>query len=424
MSRTHFQKLMNTPEHTPTAAVSIEECQVEIESICSDLERYQHGLNQLTDLSEASEYIPDASLEHLALFESAIGNIENVTGIDLAFPAMESYKGTCISQETFRERVSQIINWIIERFKALMSWIGNFWNALTDEIRYQRVRLKFIKETLHQKQGRFPKEISLSLTGIAPWLLVRGGLPTQSQQILKELKNQTDILADLKSRYVPIIEDTMRRVSAAMASNEWKNEASDLWLTNLNEAAKGISVATLKPVLSSFYTLSDPRFPSGAAWSSIPFLGDRCVILVDGARGNKLSDDPIERARQTQNTVLLFRRPKPNPPNYDNLKPEITAFGSNEISDIIKRVEVLLDDVEAINIRSFETKMHDLMSKLETLSRNIPEQGRSQALVQAGVGYVTAMRVWSKEPFMAMAGHSLRVCGALITLCNRALKNL
>lgn len=428
MGREHFQSLIRSNESCDTAGDEVHLDDVpESPALVEDIEQDLQSADTLTNVVMGLEqlhavlgYVSEASLEHLALVDTALQLAQIHTPAELHEPAiasLESYQGTAISTESLRERIGQIIAYIRKLIRNIVEKIKGFFGAIKRDSLQQRARLSLAYDMHRELQGRFPKRPTVKL-GQTAYMIAAPRIPRDGRELIRTVGHLEGQMRSLRTKYVPLVRSVGTQLQAALTSPALKAGDYTNWLQGLNDATSAMQVDSLRPILQPLMRMVDDRYVVNSAWTAPPIPGGRAVVLHDGAVVRP-GDDPVSVASARQKTGFSVVRPF-QARQVDISQAEMITMNHSMIGEVLAHTTSLIEEIEQVQKQDLRRELEGMEQQISNLEKQISaEHDTGVGVISTGLKYSTAFSTWCSSPYLRLASHSLSVTNALIATCNK-----
>lgn len=422
--------------------VSNEEAELIVEEQANDLAQADAELDEvyrLQDVADKTEETADyieqginqkedgATEGEVALAEQVADLATAGTGesAETVMPAVESYIGSKVSTEGFREVVRNIIDTIKRMIKKIVDRLKAFWRKMTSRLSALKRSAEELKERAGKMSGKHAKEKKFEVSGSVARLISYENKPVKNgAELISGIKDLNKDMAEVANTYCPEVSKVGEKLADELSS--FDPEKGLVHLGKINKTINEMLVRASKSATDA-KSSSDSRFTSADTklTSSGPILGGKTVFASMWSGTN--DGDARDVARRIQSSSVFMADSK-----KDQTDPEsasLDVFTAAQVQDIAEEVirgcEVLRRYSEGKGLKDMEKageavrKAADKIGNVKADEDKVTQENQTatRLAIQFGSTYVA----WTKEPYTALAAHVCSVFRASMAAGSKAL---
>lgn len=422
--------------------VSNEEAELIVEEQANDLAAADAELDEvyrLQDVADKTEETADyieqginqkeggATEGEVALAEQVadLATAGSDESAETVMPAVESYIGSKVATEGFREVVRNIIETIKRMIKKIVERLKAFWRKMTSRLSALRRSAEELKKRAGNMSGKHSKEKKFEVGGSVARLISYENKPVKNgTELVTGLRDLTGDLNDLATKYCPEVAKVGEKIADHL--NSFDPEKGLEELKGLNKVVGDMFESMAKGADAS-KSSSDSRFTSKDTklTASDPLLGGKTLFCSVWSGSN--DGDSRDAARRLQSASIFMADSK-----KDQTDPEsasLDVFTPSQVQDIAEEVirgcEIMRRYTEGKGLKDMEKagdavrKAADKIGGRKVDEDNVKQENQSatRLAIQYGSTYVT----WTKEPYTAVTAHVCAVYRAAMAAGSKAL---
>lgn len=419
---------------------AVEEGEVEllVADQADDLAQADATMDTVYDLQERADTVDETAAyidnsinqQEGGASEGEVGLAEQVadlatqgTGEDseTVMPAVESYIGSKISTEGFKQVIRNTIEAIKRALASIFARIKAFWRKMTSRLSALVRAAEDIKKRARDAQGKSTKEKKIELSGGTARLLSYAGQPVKTgDAILAGFKELADVADKASNKWAASVAGAGEKIADALGDFDPEKAVSEL--SSLNAKMGKLNPSSDVTSLSSS---SDSRYKhSGITLqSSKELLGGKSVFAqASDYSGN----DPKEKARAIQMERVFLADSKKDQKEPE--KAEVEVFSPGKAADlaeeVIRTAGVLrkygegkgLNDLEKAR-KKVESAADRMLGKQKSDDISQENQTCTRLAFQFGSTFVD----WSHNPHTSLSAHTVAVARAALTAAGKSL---
>ncbi|AGX01946.1 internal head protein [Erwinia phage PhiEaH1] len=378
----------------------------------------EQGINQKEDGATEGEV---ALAEQVADLATA-GSDESA---ETVMPAVESYIGSKVSTEGFREVVRNIIETIKRMIKKIIERLKSFWRKMTSRLSALKRSAEDLKKRAGGMTGKHSKEKKFEVSGSVARLISYADKPVKNgAELVSGLRDINGALNALATKYCPEVAKIGEKLADSL--NSFDPEDAKDGLKKLNGHIHTMFKNMSKDA-DADKSSSDSRFSSKDTklTESDPILGGKTIFCSTWS--GSVDGDSRDFARRLQSSTVFMADTKkdqkdPEEASLDVLTPAQVVDIAEEV---IRGCETMKRYTEGKGLKDMEKAGENVRKAADKIgSRKVDEdkvnqenQSCTRLAVQYGSSYVT----WTKEPYTAFTAHSCAVFRAAMAAGSKAL---
>lgn len=437
-NRFHSAYAESTPSFESWPAVEQDEVELIAADQASDLAQADSDMDMVYELQEKADTVDETAAyidnsinqQEGGASEGEVGLAEQVadlatqgTGEDseTVMPAVESYIGSKISTEGFKQVIRNTIEAIKRALRAIFERIKAFWRKMTSRLSALVRTAEEVKKRARDAQGKSTKEKKVEVGGSTARLISYAGTPVKTAaNIITGFKDLAEVADRTSNKWAAAVAKAGDNIAETLGDFDPEKAVSEL--NSLNSKMGKLNPSS---EVAGMTSSSDSRYKHAGITlnSSKELLGGKSVF----AQASDYSgSDAKEKARAIQMERVFLADSKKD--QKDPEKAEIEVFSPSQAADlaeeVIRTAGTLrkygegkgLTDLEKAR-KKVETAADRMLGKQKTDEISQENQTCTRLAFQFGTTFVD----WSHNPHTQLSAHTVAVARAALAVANKSL---
>lgn len=371
---------------------------------------------------EAGENGAGATQNEVALAEQVANMATAGTGdsAETVMPSSESYIGSTISTEGFRERVRAIIKAVIEAIKRLWDRLKKFWKSTTSRLASIRRDAEEAKKRANGVSGS-TKEKKIKISGsLAGNLSVGGSVKKSGSEMATEFKKLVKVVESCNSAVESAISagdsvaDLISGIDPEKASADLAKDSAAFI-----KSAGGVISST-----SGLKDSSDKRYADTdvVVKCSADLLGDKKIFYRARTKFNG-NHDAFRKAISARFSLDTYAEKA-----KEHTETEIATLSPSQVTDLCEEIigatDIMIPYVDGNKSDKVTKAANKVEKALDRLNRELSSDDMTSdnaAAVRLMVSAGHAFCSWVRDPSAPVYNHTCTVMRSLLAVCNRSM---
>lgn len=422
--------------------VSNEEAELVVEEQADDLASADADLGEVYRLQdvvektdESANYIEDtinAKADDEGATEGEVALAEQVADLATAgtgdsaetvMPAVESYIGSKISVEGFRQVVRNVIDAIKRAITAIIDRLKSYWRKMTSRLSAMVRSAEDLKKRANAASGKTAKEKKISVSGsTATKVGYEGKAVRTGAELLTGVRDLKDFADKVTNGWCPSIASLGEKLADKLSSFDVEKAVEDLG--SLNTVIEG-HIQSAEKKLPAMSSSSDSRYTNSdvKVESSKPLLGGKSLFCVTAKQNG---DNAVSKAQAIQDSSYFLADSKKDQKDADNAEIDtLTPSQAGDIAEeVIRAAEMLRKYTEGKGLKDLEKAGDNVKKAADKLGSQKHDENvkqENQTATRRAFYYGSAFAKWTKDPHASVASHTCSVLRAAMGVANQSM---